>query len=414
MTTPSNRLDLSGWKITLPVDSSGGFSGGAYEVRNLQNYEHNSYFYDDATGAVVFNAPVNGATTSGSSFARSELREMNGSSLAAWNLNTGGYMSATLEVDRVPVLDNGNLGRVIIGQIHGQDEELVRLYWDNNRLYFQNDRAGPDDEEMRFEFRDANGQAPNVSLNERFSYSIYAKGDTLTVKIYADGKEYTSTSRINDSWDNDTFYFKAGMYLGVTDEQGSGSGQASFYSLSYNHSGSTEPPSTGAPTVPPTNPPPSETPTDPTLPITTRTLNGTSSDNDIVGTSTNDLINAGAGNDELWGKGGQDVIWTGLGNDVITFDTALKGGPDYIMDFDPARDLIQLNDSVFVQLDTGQLSAFEFRLGTRALDSNDHIIYDRASGALWYDPDGSGSQAQIQFALIDNNASLTNLDFLII
>ena len=51
---------------------------------------------------------------------------------------------------------------------------------------------------------------------------------------------------------------------------------------------------------------------------------------------------------------------------------------------------------------------------TRALDSNDHIIYDRASGALWYDPDGSGSQAQIQFALIDNNASLTNLDFLVI
>ncbi|MFD2836365.1 polysaccharide lyase family 7 protein [Azotobacter vinelandii] len=45
---------------------------------------------------------VNGATTSGSKYARSELREMKGSERAAWKLSEGGTMTATLEVDKVP------------------------------------------------------------------------------------------------------------------------------------------------------------------------------------------------------------------------------------------------------------------------------------------------------------------------
>src|SRR5690349_13892833 len=96
---PSDNFDLTNWKITLPVDRNGALSGTAVEVQNLSGYQNSKYFYTGSDGTMVFYAPVDGATTRGSSYARSELREMDGAEKAAWNLPTGGFMSATLEVN---------------------------------------------------------------------------------------------------------------------------------------------------------------------------------------------------------------------------------------------------------------------------------------------------------------------------
>jgi Ca2+-binding RTX toxin-like protein len=233
---PSGNFDLSNWKITLPVDSNDQFSGTAMEVKNLSGYQHSKYFYTAADGAMTFVAPVEGATTSGSSYARSELREMNGTANAAWNLQTGGFMSATLEVDAAPNRDGAG-GKIVVGQIHGQDDELVRLYWENGKLYFANDQAGSNNSETKFYFVNASGQQPDVSLDERFSYTINAKGDNLEVTVFADGQIYKSVSKINSVWQSDTFYFKAGAYLGANESNGSGYGQTSFYALSFNHNG---------------------------------------------------------------------------------------------------------------------------------------------------------------------------------
>ncbi|MBQ0821674.1 polysaccharide lyase family 7 protein [Microvirga sp. HBU67558] len=248
---PSGNFDLSNWKITLPVDPNGGFIGTAMEVKNLSGYQHSKYFYTAADGAMTFVAPVEGATTSGSSYSRSELREMNGTATAAWNLTTGGFMSATLEVDAAPNRD-GVGGKIVVGQIHGQDDELVRLYWENGKLYFANDQAGSSNTETKFFFVNASGQQPSVSLDERFSYTINAKGDDLEVTVFADGQVYKSVSKINSVWQSDTFYFKAGAYLGANETNGSGYGQTSFYALSFNHNGVVTSPTQPAPTPPPT------------------------------------------------------------------------------------------------------------------------------------------------------------------
>ena len=66
---------------------------------------------------------------------------------------------------------------------------------------------------------------------------IDAHKDKLTVKVLADGQEYVSKTSINDVWDSDTFYFKAGVYLGVNENTGSGEGQVSFYGLDFSHDG---------------------------------------------------------------------------------------------------------------------------------------------------------------------------------
>ena len=251
-TAPSGNFDLANWKITLPVDANGEIVGTAVEVKTLTNYSSSYFFTATSDGAMVFRASVDGATTSGSNYARSELREMKGTDRAAWNLTTGGIMTATLEVDAVPTRLDGTMGKVVVGQIHGQNDELVRLYWDNNKLYFVNDQSGSGNTENKFYFVNSSGLQPNVSLNEKFSYVIDAKGSTLEVSIYADGDIYRSVTAINSVWQSDTFYFKAGTYLGVNETQGTGYGQTSFYDLRFNHTDTalTPPTLSGEPPVP--------------------------------------------------------------------------------------------------------------------------------------------------------------------
>ena len=125
----------------------------------------------------------------------------------------------------------------MVGQIHGQSDELIRLYYENGKVYFMNDQAGPDDKETKFTFKNDAGEQPDISLGETFSYMIDAHGSKLLVKIKADGQEYISDTSINSVWNSDTFYFKAGVYLGVNESTGSGEGQVSFYGLDFSHAG---------------------------------------------------------------------------------------------------------------------------------------------------------------------------------
>jgi hypothetical protein len=140
---------------------------------------------------------VEGATTKGSNFARSELRKMNGQERAAWRLATGRVMSATLEIDHAPIKFNGKPGRIVVGQVHGRNNELVRLNWDNGNLYFDNDHTGPTNSETKFYFKSAAGNQSHVALNKRFSYTISAKADQLVVTIKANGQTYKSISKFN-------------------------------------------------------------------------------------------------------------------------------------------------------------------------------------------------------------------------
>lgn len=420
---PSGNFDLSNWKITLPVDSSGKTSGTAVEVQNLNGYQ-SKYFYTGSDGAMTFYAPVDGATTSGSSYARSELREMNGSSKAAWTLSTGGFMSATLEVDAAPMRD-GQGHKLVIGQIHGEDDELVRLYWQDNKLFFANDQSGSDNKEHNYTFKADDGSAPDVSLNEKFSYTIKAKGNGLDVDIYADGKVYHSHTTINSVWQSDSFYFKAGAYLGSNETNGSGYGQTSFYALSFSHDGTTTTPSTPSTPVPSPAPIPTPTPqptptpgaSDPSLPVTTKTVSGSDSNNYVTGAASNDLLKGNMGRDVLWGKAGSDVMYGGSDRDAdaFVFDTAIGKDVDWIMDFNPADDAIRLENSIFKKLTkAGDLSSSFFTIGKKALDANDYIVYNKDTGALSYDADGSGSGAAVKFAVIHNKAALTAADFIVI
>ncbi|WP_445504015.1 beta strand repeat-containing protein [Microvirga sp. G4-2] len=133
-------------------------------------------------------------------------------------------------------------------------------------------------------------------------------------------------------------------------------------------------------------------------------LSGDESANSLIGNAGNDTLDGGAGNDTLDG---------GAGNDVFVFDTALSGtyNVDRILNFDGFADRIELDVNVFTALVAGALAADAFGYGSTATTEEQRLVYDSATGNLWYDADGTGRQAQIKVAVLDAGAYLTAAQF---
>ncbi|MDQ6433936.1 calcium-binding protein [Mesorhizobium sp. LHD-90] len=135
---------------------------------------------------------------------------------------------------------------------------------------------------------------------------------------------------------------------------------------------------------------------------------------DLTGNEFGQRIIGNSGDNRLEGRGGLDVL-SGLGGkDTFVFATALGAGNiDIVTDFNVADDRFLLSDAVFTELATGTLSAAAFRANTTGLagDANDRIIYEKDTGRLFYDPDGTGGAAGIHFATITAGLALTNADF---
>jgi Ca2+-binding RTX toxin-like protein len=152
-------------------------------------------------------------------------------------------------------------------------------------------------------------------------------------------------------------------------------------------------------------------------------LTGGAGDDILGGGAGADRLNGGAGLDVLNGGSEADILAGGLGNDRLTggagndkfvFDAALGiANRDIVTDFVHGLDKLQLDDAIFKTL-VGGLKAGFFHAGKAAHDADDHIIYDRAAGALYYDTDGVGGHTQIQFATLINKPILAAGDFAVI
>ena len=117
----------------------------------------------------------------------------------------------------------------------------------------------------------------------------------------------------------------------------------------------------------------------------------------------------------MQGGKGSDQLTGGTGADQFRFDTLiLRGDVDTITDFEFGVDQIQLSRAVFSALDLGALSATAFVNGAAAQDSDDRIIYDAATGSLYYDADGNGAGAAIKFASVTPQMPLDESAFVII
>ena len=141
--------------------------------------------------------------------------------------------------------------------------------------------------------------------------------------------------------------------------------------------------------------------------------------NTLLGNSGNDTLRGNAGNDTLRGGLGKDVFYGGLGADSFVFDTALStSNTDTIKDFQRGVDKLVLDDDIFTKM-VGKktVSSGNFILGTKALQSDDYLIYNTQNDMLYYDADGSGSRyGMLEVAKIELSGSLspTHTDFVVV
>ncbi|MCW3796983.1 calcium-binding protein [Sphingomonas sp. BN140010] len=180
-------------------------------------------------------------------------------------------------------------------------------------------------------------------------------------------------------------------------------------------------PQSGSTTPLPTTP--TTTPTTPTTPTTTdgNPIEGTSGSDVLKGTTGNDVIYGHGGADFIYGKGGSDTLIGGPGADKFVFDTAL-GSVDQVVDFNPAEDVFYLDNAIFTKLRAGSLSSptkiygtnLEAHAGAHADDANDFLIYDRSTGHLSYDADGSGPGGEVDFAHLQPGLDLAPANFFVI
>ncbi|MEE1657291.1 calcium-binding protein [Microvirga sp. CF3062] len=153
------------------------------------------------------------------------------------------------------------------------------------------------------------------------------------------------------------------------------------------------------------------------------TLRGLSGNDVLKASSGNDTLKGDAGSDKLYGGLGNDKLYggTGTGKDVFVFDTKLSNtkNVDRIYDFNSKYDSIQLENKIFTKLGKDSVKGVKFKSdmfvkSKAALDREDRIIYDKDTGALYYDKDGTGSAAQIKIATLNKNLKIYFYDFYVI
>jgi len=142
----------------------------------------------------------------------------------------------------------------------------------------------------------------------------------------------------------------------------------------------------------------------------TANINGT-------GNALANRLTGNAGNNELNGGLGADTMTGGAGADTFVFNTALGGGNiDRITDFSVVDDVIHLENAVFTGLANGALAgaAFAANLTGAATLASHRIIYETDTGRLFFDADGVGGAAAVEFAVLNAGLALTSADFFVI
>jgi len=119
----------------------------------------------------------------------------------------------------------------------------------------------------------------------------------------------------------------------------------------------------------------------------------------------------------ITGNAGNNTLNGGAGADFFVFNTTLGSeNIDRIGDFNVADDTIWLKNDVFRAFAfTGALTGGAYNTGSAATETDDRIIYNQATGALFYDADGAGGVAGVHFATVMSPiGTLSSLDFMII
>ena len=269
----SSSIELNDWYLSIPVDENLNTKAlSIYEEELNNNYINTEFFFTSIDNGLVFRSPIEGAKTStNTKYTRTELREMlrsgntsintKGVNKNNWVFSSApeqeqqlaggvdGTLRADLAVNYVTTTgDADQVGRVIIGQIHANDDEPIRVYYrklphnSKGSIYVAHEIHGGDD--IYFELigtrsKSADNPTNGIALNERFSYQISVVGNQLTFVLFREGKaDISQIIDMSESGYNiagEYMYFKAGVYNQNNTGDAKDYVQATFYTLENTH-----------------------------------------------------------------------------------------------------------------------------------------------------------------------------------
>ncbi|MFC4144726.1 polysaccharide lyase family 7 protein [Micromonospora mangrovi] len=214
-------LNLTNWKITLPT----GPAEDPDEITQptLDGFRSSPWFVTAAScAAVQFRAPVNGTTTSGSGYPRSELREMtaNGASNASWSSTSGTH---TMTFEEAFTALPATKPHLVGAQIHDANDDITVFRLEGTDLYVTNG----DNAHYKL-------VTSSYQLGTRYRGKFVVSGGQVKV-YYNDVLQATITRSFSGA------YFKAGAYTQANCTNSSpcsetNYGQTLIYALSVTHS----------------------------------------------------------------------------------------------------------------------------------------------------------------------------------
>lgn len=253
------NIDLSHWKVTLPVTDD---QGKPYEIEPPEIFDFATneiakpYMYIDSTaGAIVFHAMPTESTTKNTKYTRSELREQMepGNNNVNWTFAQGGKMKGKIQMEEITRDSKGKYHKTIIMQIHGrltneqrdligEDDNnappILKIYWDNGKIRVKtkelknlnatnqellHEDAWTDDEGFNFE--------QEVGFR-KFTLEVQVSDGKMVVIL--NGNEYKVYENIHmKRWGIFENYFKAGNYFQSRDE--GAYSKVKFYELEVSH-----------------------------------------------------------------------------------------------------------------------------------------------------------------------------------
>jgi poly(beta-D-mannuronate) lyase len=222
---PADVLDLSSWKLTLPV-GSGDDEDEAEEIKqpDLATFSDDRFFTTTGDGSgVVFRAPAGGATTSGSGYPRSELREMDpgGGSEASWSNTSGTHvMTVKQAITKVPP----SKAEVVAGQIHDDEDDVVMVRLEKKRLFVEADGD------------DIGTLDADYDLGTTFTIVMKATSDGIEIRYDTANIDGGKTVRYDKVGQG--YYFKAGCYTqsNSSHDDDDALGEVVVYALDVEHS----------------------------------------------------------------------------------------------------------------------------------------------------------------------------------
>ena len=144
------------------------------------------------------------------------------------------------------------------------------------------------------------------------------------------------------------------------------------------------------------------------------TLSGGDNNDSLVGGFGNDVLNGNAGNDWMQGDEGNDVLTGSGGQDTFLFREFGSLDADTLPDFASNWDRIEHDGARFSEIGAaGRFTSNDARFfaGTAAHDADDRIIFNSATGQVWYDADGIGSTPQQLIATLGAGRGVVAADF---